>query len=385
MAFIGNPATGIILVLFLVLVHFLHLDLGSTIILGFLLIWTLFIIFLIYRLIIIIAKKENSIDFIQSSIDSIKNWSFERYKKHEQLVSTIIIAEFILSQVSLLFLITSQIIPITPDSFQIQKLMTFFYDRTSFNFLCPFNFCRIVSASSLSFEKVSIIVVFLSGLVIYTYFFEMLGTLSKKMDETQKKYFGFFFNSFIFTLCYLLFILLFDLVVITQLFPLKNDLVNQIIPIWIPTIVSGINIIAILPLAIFYKNNHEKYEFIQNFNKYRKNNPKEFGFSSHLFIITVVIAIIGYFQNFDLFVLVFLETTLLFMHFWTSRFQNLPHGKNTIILKKINDIWKRFERIENVFILEESKEGFYIIITEDNVQRKIMASSIEQIINCEVA
>jgi hypothetical protein len=314
--------------------------------------------------------KRGKNDDIDKLLKTYERWPVDKLQTRIELLNRFVIVEFFCFFSILLIGIWMNHVSLSPEMFQIQNIKAYFYNTISYNLTCPNSTCIFSSGVSFSLEKFSIVIGLMSGLVVYTYFFEMLGEikLSKKINETQKKYFGFFGNMWVFTAFYTLFVLTLDVI------KMDFNFEKQIIPL----IVGWINVVVLIPLPFFYQKNCEKYKFIEDFNKSRV--PDEYrSLSSYIFISTILLTYLGYSLGFDIFVLIFLEITLLLIHLWTSRFLNLPNEKCTIELNKKQENPETPEILENVYIIEEFEDS-YIIVTPKEKKVIIMKSSINQII-----
>jgi hypothetical protein len=257
-----------------------------------------------------------------------------------------------------------------PEMLQLQNIKAFFYDNISYNLVCPNSTCSLSSNISFSLEKISIAIGLLGAFVVYAHFFEILGDnqVSKKYEETQKKYFGFFVNLWVFTAIYTLFVVILDVI------KMDWDLVKQLLPLAI----GWINVILLIPLPFYYRKNFENYQVIEGYNKI-KNVDRNKSISSYIFILTILIAYLGYSLDFDILLLIFLEITLLLIYFWINKFQNLPSEKCSIEFIEKQNYSDVPNHLENVYIIEESEDSYTIIISGEKNKRKIMKSIISQI------
>jgi len=338
----------------------------------FLIIALISVIIIFYYVIREVFLNKNKINEADEFFKKYGTWSVEQIQNRITLVNQFVVFEFFCLLVILLVLVHWNYIDLSPNMLQIQNIKGLFYDTVSYNLTCPNSTCLLSSSQSFSVEKFSVVIALLTGFVIYTYFFEMVGDVrsSNKIDETQKKYFGVFGNLWIFTAIYTLFIIILD--IITGDF----DVVKQIIPL----VIGWINIFVAFPLPFCYPKKIESYELLEKFNKSSTANNDN-STSLIIFISTLLIAYIGYSLDFDIFLLIFLEITFLLIHLWIHKYRNLPHEKCTIILNNTQDSLEKSKILENVYIINELEDSFTIVSSKEaNVQKTIMKSTVNQII-----
>jgi len=197
---------------------------------------------------------------------------------------------------------------------------------------------------------------------------------SKKYGETQKKYFGFFVNLWVFTAIYTLFAIIVDVI------KMDFDIVKQLLPLTI----GWINVIILIPLPYYYRKNFENYEAIEKFNEVKKTDKND-SISSYIFILTILVAYLGYSLDFDFLLLIFLEITLLLMYFWTKRFQNLPNEKCIIKLNEEQNYsrspnFRNPPFLKDAYIIDENENSYTVILPTEEDKIIIMKSAIREII-----
>lgn len=262
------------------------------------------------------------------------------------------------------------------NSMKISNITDYLQHSNSNNLTCGINHCTLNTGPSFSFENLSIVIVLITGLVIYAHFFRMISEdpFNTVKSETRKKYFSFFENLF-----WIAFVFSFILI-IGLLQGFVSDPEFQLVLLayaWIHIIILG-------PIAHNFKTIFESYENIERFNKitlgdspetpwYKRYNDLNQGdvFSTYIFLTTLEVALIGFLLNFNIFTLILIESTFILIHIWISRISQIPKNKHTLIL--LAD-----PPIENVFILDDSSDEYYRILSKEYGIRKIMKSAVKQ-------
>ncbi|MDO9550670.1 MAG: hypothetical protein Q7J03_06805 [Methanoregula sp.] len=331
---------------------------------------------IIYYVVIDIFFNKDKKNSVENDLKKYETWSFEKIKTRIELINKIVILEFFIALIVLVGLIWTNKVAINPETLQLQNIASFFYDNVSYTLNCPINSCTLSSNASFSLEKISIAIGLLGAIIVYAHFFEMLGDdrNSKKYGETQKKYFGFFVNLWVFTAIYTLFAIIVDVI------KMDFDIVKQLLPLTI----GWINVTILIPLPYYYRKNFENYEAIEKFNEVKKTDKND-SISSYIFILTILVAYLGYSLDFDILLLIFLEITLLLMYFWTKRFQNLPNEKCIIKLNEEQNYsrspnFRNPPLLRDVYIIDENENSYTVILPNEEDKTIIMKSAIREII-----
>jgi hypothetical protein len=334
------------------------------------------LVILAYYVILDTFFNKDEEDNFDKTLKKYGSWSANAIHSRLKLIKKIVIAEFFIAFSILIYFIYTNRIILNPEIFQFQKIASSFYENNSFTLNCLTDSCLLSSSTSLSLEKISIVIGILGVIVIYVHFFEMLGDDRnlKKFEESQAKYFSFFKNLWVFTGLYTLFVII--------LYIIKND--PNIIYQMPPLVIGWINVYYLIPLPFYFRKNFENFQSIEKFNEDRKVDKSD-SISSYVFILTLLIAYMGYCLNYDIFLLIFLEITLLLMYFWTKRFEKLPIAKYTIRfnVEANNPSSSNYYHtlfLKDVYIIEENEENI-LVITENGTNKiKIMKSAIREIV-----
>ncbi|MCK9632040.1 MAG: hypothetical protein M0R30_10390 [Methanoregula sp.] len=262
------------------------------------------------------------------------------------------------------------------NSMNFSNLTEFLKNDIVYNLTCGNQTCHIIGGTNFSFENLSILIALLTGLIVYTHFFGMIGEdpyISMK-SETRKKYFWFFENLVWITLVYAFFII-FGLI-----FGVITNFLIQIVLL----LYAWINMILLVPISENFKKLFEHYDNIEKFNKIAKDKPnlpwyKNTGIlnkgdviSIYIFILTLEFAYFGFLFNINIFLLIFIESSFILMHIWVSRINHIPKDKHTLELIS-------GPPLEDVFVIDDITDEYYVIISKDMGVSKIMKTFVKRI------
>jgi hypothetical protein len=192
-------------------------------------------------------------------------------------------------------------------------------------------------------------------------------------SETRKKYFSFFENLFWIALVYSF------ILIIGILQGLITDSLFQFVLL----AYAWAHIFLLVPVSQNFKEIFENYENIEKFNKVTRKKPKTPWYkqydalnyadvySTYVFITTVEYAFIGFLLNLNIFTLILIESTFILMHIWISRIDQIPKDKHTLELSSDSPI-------KNVYILDDSSDEFYLILSRERGLCKIMKSNVKK-------
>ena len=310
------------------------------------------------------------------------------------LILFYIVVVFILLSIAIIwYLFNTQTLDIYLNSMDISSIIGFSQSSNEIQIICSNFTCSLIEKSSFSLEKFTILITFITGFVIYTYFFGILGERSRPMIwdyEERKKYFWFFENLAIITVIYTIFILgLIFLGMIETNRPVEFSFIA----------IAWINIIIIAPIAKNFTETFKKYRdfavysyMVENFEKWNKtlkwtniekwktaNRPDMLntrlisGISGFIFLITLELAFIGFIINFNILFTIFVIITFLTFHIWASKMTFLPTNMTNIELVSR-------EILKDVFILQDISNEFVIVQTKEDIRERIPMSSINKII-----
>lgn len=303
--------------------------------------------------------------------------SLEKTISHIQFVFNVIsIQLFLFSSFLVYILKESNLMGIYLNSMNFSNLTEFLKNDVVYNLTCGNQTCHIIGGTNFSFENLSILIALLTGLIIYTHFFGMISEdpyISMK-SETRKKYFWFFENLVWITLVYAFFII-FGLI-----FGVITNFLFQIVLL----AYAWINMILLFPISENFKKLFESYDNIEKFNQIAKDKPnlpwyKNTGIlnkgnviSIYIFILTLEFAYFGFLFNINIFLLIFIESSFILMHIWVSRINHIPKDKH--ILELISG-----PPLEDVFVIDDITDEYYVIISKDTGVSKIMKTYVKRI------
>lgn len=303
--------------------------------------------------------------------------SLEKTISHFKFVFNVIsIQLFLFSSFLVYILKESNLMGVYLNSMNFSNLTEFLKNDVVYNLTCGNQTCHIIGGTNFSFENLSILIALLTGLIIYTHFFGMISEdpyISMK-SETRKKYFWFFENLVWITLVYAFFIF-FGLI-----FGVITNFLIQIILL----AYAWINIVMLVPISENFKKLFENYENIEKFNQIAKDNPnlpwyKNSGIlnkgdviSIYLFILTLEFAYFGFLLNINIFLLIFIESSFILMHIWVSRINHIPKDKHTLELIS-------GPPLEDVFVIDDITDEYYVIISKEAGVSKIMKTFVKRI------
>jgi hypothetical protein len=236
---------------------------------------------------------------------------------------------------------------------------------------------------------ISVIVGVISIVIIYLYFFTVLQNTKyfSKRSEIQEKYGSIFWT--------LPFIIICCGIGSLAVLKIANSPINYFdISLFIFTFV---NFFSTLPIAYllkrsFYNSNLDSppetlnrgkydYQFINDF-KELKSSPLEDFTADFILIMTFILVSLSLFFECNIFVLLSAQFSLLVALFWLSQLRLIPQNKVSLELNDKNADGT-YQIIEEIFILSESSDDYFIILSKNNQISKIMKNSVRIVVEIE--
>ena len=244
------------------------------------------------------------------------------------------------------------------------------------------------------------------GLFIYFYLFEYIkqkGIMTLIEDSKESKYFGFLFSlygffNFIIVIplivylfvkkWYLLDLPLLEFLVIMMFYLISKFIFNRFLESYRKIIFNYNSLLKLNPLSIrneFKKKINSKYiylTFIQK-NKEEIQWLREFLMNEiilyifhnvstllkAIFTLTLFAAFFGIVWKFNILSIIYIELCLIVWYYILSAFSYIPSKTGNITLTDGKEL-------KNVYIIENSPKGYYIILSEQNKILKIITSSV---------
>ncbi len=315
----------------------------------------------------------------------VKKWkSFHPAKKVKivaEIQSIIIFFELVVAGILLLSIFNEKL-PLIKPIFRmtyIQNLTTFVFSSSTAN------------GSTISLENLSGILGIASVVIVYFYFFYVFSRTGyfTERTEIQEKYAAIFWSPIVLLLFGGLVILPMDNII----FPSANPPVDSLF-----FLIAIFTVFISIPLPLllrryFYNRGTNidsreptnwifQYDFIDTFRKIPTSATEDLlssFISDFILALTILLALMGYLLNCNLFMLLIVESCLLIALFWISQLSLIPKRKMTVELKEC-DASGRHVQIANIFIITDSQNGYFIVLDEKNTLSQIMKDSIQQLI-----
>lgn len=303
---------------------------------------------------------------------------FFEYYKWINVINSVVVLQFLsFSFILLYYIIIKGVVSTTLQKLNFKTLIEFVYLPQN---LSMTNSTTIqVYGSNVSLENLSITVIVLTMLIIYSYFFKILGDNPYKSmkSESRSKYFSFFQSLTTVAFAFTIFIL------IISLFGYFGEFG---IEIFLVILLTWINIFTTAPFGVNFYEMFTKYRNLEAFSalikhatedpvnlyKYRLNIGYIDLMSPLIYVLTIELAVYGYIININFLAILFLISTLLLTHHWISQLMYLPQEKCSILLMSgsvLND----------VYILIELANDYIIVLSQEDKLSKIPLSNISQI------
>lgn len=217
------------------------------------------------------------------------------------------------------------------------------------------------------------VIAIITSFIAYTYLFFILSRTKffSENTETYEKYSGIFWNFPLisFSAVFIFFIL--DIPsqdakrILFNIFLMAVIIYNVIIVYKIPNILK----------ENFYNYNawkNSKFPKKEQFNYHFLESFKNFSFFDDLrsmpdiiFASTIMIAVLAFLFDCNLFLVITAELALLVTHFWLSQLLLIPRKKMTVELKETNSTHSN-EKISDLFLITESSKGYFVFLNNDN-------------------
>ena len=228
------------------------------------------------------------------------------------------------------------------------------------------------TGSIVSLENFSLLLSVISIFIIYFYFFNILSKHKRgnKPSEHHEKYLSVFFSTVIIML-FVAFLVLGADFSSTAIDPSR---IAKDCALWL---FGSINIAIAFIFPKYFLPNYKKYEFIDSLRKMPTTVSDEMT-SDFIFLSTLLLAVLAYFLNFNLVLVIYVICILLVNHNWCSQVRLLPkemmniefhEGKSSII-----------NEMSNVFIIGKTSHDCFIVLDKENNISYVMKNAVVRII-----
>jgi hypothetical protein len=231
---------------------------------------------------------------------------------------------------------------------------------------------------------ISVLIGIITIIIIFTYFFMVLNRTKYFSDvsDLQEKY------SDIFWAGTFLVVLGGFIILILHTIANKMETINILL-----FCIAFVNVIFVWPIPYYLKKyfynlnlsepdgiprGSYSYKFLEDFQKENLEYTQQI--SDVILIMTFLCAGITLFSDGDLFLFLLAEYSLLLSHFWWAQLRLIPQKKSIIELN-LTDGFGNFIRITDIFVLSKSSKDHVVILGRDNRIRRIMKSTIYQMVD----